>query len=283
MTLTNLRDIKGLLGRHGFRFSNRLGQNFLVDPSVCPRMAQSAEIDGANVLEIGPGVGVLTQELAKRAAKVLSVEIDKSLLPVLGETLADYGNVTVHHGDVLKIDLPQLLRDTFGASDTPLHAVANLPYYITSPILMFLLESRLPLSSITVLVQKEAAERICAPLGTRACGAITAAVRYFAAPELLFTVPPESFFPAPKIESAALRLVLHKTPPVAVRDEAILFRVIRAAFGQRRKTLSNALSAGLDIPKERIVPVLTQCALSPTARAEELTLAQFALLADGLC
>ncbi|MDR3345446.1 MAG: 16S rRNA (adenine(1518)-N(6)/adenine(1519)-N(6))-dimethyltransferase RsmA [Oscillospiraceae bacterium] len=275
-SLTNLKTIKELLFRHGFVFSKRLGQNFLVNPAVCPRMAELADIDGADVLEIGPGIGVLTVELAKRAARVLSIEIDAKLLPVLEDTLAPYPNVTVHHGDVLRPDLPNILREYLGESPMRLSVCANLPYYITSPILMYLLESRLPFESITVLVQKEAAQRMCAPMGTRECGAITAAVRYFAEPELLFTVSPGSFYPQPKVESAVMRLKIRKEPPVKAADEAAFFRVIRAAFAQRRKTVLNSISAGLELPKDVVAAALAAAGIASNARAEQLTLEEFA-------
>jgi len=297
MILTNLKTIKELLSRHGFTFSKRLGQNFLVNPAICPRMAELADIDGADVLEIGPGIGVLTVELAKRAARVLTVEIDAKLLPVLGESLASHSNVTVQHGDILKLDLPALLQEHFGQSQN-LHVCANLPYYITSPILMHLLENpgnagrstrvcidennkSMPapkrwFNTITVLVQKEAAQRICAPMGSRESGAITAAVNYYAEPELLFKVSPGSFYPPPKVDSAVLQLKIRKKPPVNVEDEAAFFRVIRAAFAQRRKTVLNAISAGLGLPKEEVAAALGKANIPQTARAEQLTLQDFA-------
>ncbi|MCL2023901.1 MAG: 16S rRNA (adenine(1518)-N(6)/adenine(1519)-N(6))-dimethyltransferase RsmA [Oscillospiraceae bacterium] len=278
MTLTHLPTIKKILSRQGFEFAKRLGQNFVVDPSICPRMAQLAQIDGENVLEIGPGIGVLTAELARRARKVLAVEIDKKLLPVLKETLGEWENVTICQGDILKIDLSALLSEHFSDSPKPLHVCANLPYYITSPIIMRLLESRLPFESLTLLVQKEAAWRICAPMGTRESGAITAAVNYFAKPELLFSVPASSFYPAPKVESAVMRLKIHKTPAVDVADEERFFAVIKAAFGQRRKTILNALGAGLNVTKAQVAAALEQANISPTARAEELSLEDFARL-----
>ncbi|MDR1409613.1 MAG: 16S rRNA (adenine(1518)-N(6)/adenine(1519)-N(6))-dimethyltransferase RsmA [Oscillospiraceae bacterium] len=280
--LTNLKTIKALLTRHGFVFSKRLGQNFLVDPTICPRMAELAGIDGVDVLEIGPGVGVLTVELAKRAARVFSVEIDAKLFPVLEETLTLYSNVTVHHGDVLKLDLPTLLREHFGEEPIRLSVCANLPYYITSPILMYLLESHLPFESITVLVQKEVAQRICAPVGSRTSGAITAAVHYFAEPELLFTVPPCSFHPPPNVESAALQLKIRKEPSVSVTDETAFFRVIRAAFAQRRKTVLNAVSAGMNVSKAAVAAALDMANVPQNARAEQLTLEEFAQISLNL-
>lgn len=277
--LTDIAHIRDLLSRHGFQFSKKLGQNFLINPAVCPRMAAACGVDkGSGVLEIGPGIGVLTRELAKAAQKVVAIELDDRLPPVLAETLADFDNVQIVEGDVMKLDLPALLKNAFG--DMPVHICANLPYYITSPILMLLLESRLPVEDITVMVQKEAAQRLCAPPGTRACGAVSLAVQYYAAPEQLFAVSRGSFLPAPNVDSAVIRLRVRKTPGCAVRDEKLLFSLIRAAFGQRRKTLSNALcSAGFS--KEENIAALTAAGIPVTARAEQLTLAQFATLADA--
>lgn len=283
MKLTDLSVIREVLTRHGFSFSKALGQNFLINPSVCPRMADACHPglpDGSfAVLEVGPGLGVLTRELSRVAAKVISVELDDRLLPVLRETLQDCDNVTVVHGDILKLDVAALLKEH--ANGLPVVVCANLPYYITSPILMGLLESRLPFHCITVLVQKEAAERLCATPGTRECGAVTLAVQYYAAAEILFGVSRGSFMPAPKVDSSVIRLTLRKEAPCAVTDEALLFRLIRAAFGQRRKTLPNSIgAAGYD--KTTLLSALQQAGLSATARAEELTLAQFAALAEIL-
>ena len=283
MKLTDLSVIREVLTRHGFSFSKALGQNFLINPSVCPRMADACHPGLADksfaVLEIGPGLGVLTQELSRVAAKVISVELDDRLLPVLKETLAECDNVTVVHGDILKLDVAGLLKEY--ADGLPVVVCANLPYYITSPILMGLLESRLPFHCITVLVQKEAAQRLCAVPGTRECGAVTLAVQYYAEAEILFTVSRGSFMPAPKVDSSVIRLPLRQEPPCTVQDEALLFRLIRAAFGQRRKTLPNSLgAAGYD--KATLLEALQKADLSPTARAEELTLPQFAALATVL-
>lgn len=279
--LTDIGYMKDLLTRHGFRFSKSLGQNFLVNPSVCPRMADAChpDIDGPfAVLEIGPGVGVLTRELAKVAQTVVTVELDDRLLPVLAETLADCPNVTVVHGDAMKLDLAAILAQH--ASGLPVVVCANLPYYITSPILMHLLESRLPIRCITVLVQKEAAQRLCAAPGTRECGSVTLAVQYFAQSEILFGVSRGSFLPAPNVDSSVIRLRLRETPPCDVGDERLLFRLIHAAFGQRRKTLANSLcGAGYDKPT--VAAALEKAGISPTARAEELTMAQFAALTEA--
>ena len=276
--LTDIATMRDILSRHGFSFSKALGQNFLVNPSVCPRMADACHpgIDGPfAVLEIGPGLGVLTRELSRVAEKVITVELDTRLLPVLEETLADCPNVTVIHGDAMKLDLAALLQEHAG--DLPVVVCANLPYYITSPILMNLLESRLPVQCITVLVQKEAAQRLCAAPGTRECGSVTLAVNYFARAEILFPVSRGSFMPAPKVDSSVIRLHLRSEPPCIVSDEALLFRVIHAAFGQRRKTLGNSL-CGAGYQKPQVAAAIAAAGLSPTARAEELTMEQFAAL-----
>ena len=278
--LTDAGYIRELLERHGFRFSKKLGQNFLINPSVCPRMAQACGIgpDGG-VLEIGPGFGVLTRELARRAGKVVSVELDERLPAVLAETLAGQDNVKIVSGDCMKIDLHRLIAEEFG--DRPVAVCANLPYYITSPIIMMLLESRLPVENITVMVQKEAAQRLCAAPGTREAGAVTLAVQYYAEAETLFSVSRGSFMPAPHVDSAVIRLTVRKTPPCPVKDEAVMFRLIRAGFNQRRKTLLNSLT-GAGYSKEQLTAAFAAAGLAPTARAEQLTLPQFAALADAL-
>ena len=277
--LTDIGTVKALLDRHGFHFSKKLGQNFLVNPSVCPRMAEACGADeNTGVLEIGPGIGVLTRELALRAAKVAAVELDDRLLPVLKETLAGFPNARVIHGDAMKLDLRRVIEENFPGLRAAV--CANLPYYITSPILMTLLESRLPVDSITVMVQKEAAQRLCARPGTRECGAVTLAVQYYAAPEVLFPVSRGSFLPAPNVDSAGIRLTVRELPPCRVEDEAMLFRLVRAAFGQRRKTLANALTgAGMD--KARAVTVLRTAGIPETARAEQLSLPEFAALSNA--
>lgn len=278
-SLTDMAYIRGLLSRHGFSFSKKLGQNFLINPSVCPRMAEACGASmESGVLEIGPGIGVLTRELAARAGRVTAIELDNRLLPVLAETLADYPHVTVVQGDVLKLDLHRLIAEQFG--DRPVSVCANLPYYITSPIVMALLESRLPVESITVMVQREAARRLCARPGTRECGAVTLAVAYYAEAETLFDVSRGSFLPAPNVDSSVIRLRVRREPPCTVVDEALLFRLIRTAFGQRRKTLPNALATVAD--KAALTGILEELALSPTVRAEQLTLPQFAALANAL-
>ena len=278
--LTDMGYIRSLLERHGFRFSKKLGQNFLINPSVCPRMAEACGCTPeTGVLEIGPGIGVLTRELSLRAGKVVAIELDDRLPPVLAETLAGRENVEIVSGDCMKLDLAALLREKFG--DRPVAVCANLPYYITSPILMKLLESRLPVTGITVMVQKEAAQRLCARPGTREAGAVTLAVQYYAQAETLFSVSRGSFMPAPNVDSAVIRLTVRPEPPCAVQDEQQLFRLIRAGFGQRRKTLPNSLSAA-GFSRDAIQAALAAGGIAPTARAEELTLEQFAVLSDHL-
>lgn len=279
--LSNIKTVREILSRHGFTFSKRLGQNFIVNPSVCPRIAEEG---GANpdtgVLEIGPGIGVLTWELAARAKKVVAIELDQRLLPVLDETLSEFSNVTVLHGDVLKMDLGNLLRQEFSGMEVVV--CANLPYYITSPILMRLLEARLPVKAITVMVQKEAAARICAAPGERNAGALSAAVRYYAQPQVLFSVSRGSFLPAPEVDSAVIRLDVRSKPAVSPPDETLFFRVIRAGFSQRRKTLVNALSSGLAMEKGQVGAALVQAQIEPSARAEQLTLEDFCRLTEAI-
>ena len=277
--LSNISNIKEILARHGFTFSKSLGQNFLVNPSVCPRMAlESGVNEEMGVIEIGPGIGVLTCELAKRAGKVVSIELDKRLLPVLDETLRDFDNVKVINGDVMKIDLKKQIDEEFPGMRVCV--CANLPYYITCPVLMKLLEERLPVDAITVMVQKEAAQRICAEAGTRECGAVTVAVRYYAQPRVLFPVSAGSFMPAPKVDSAVIRLDVHKNAPFSVLDEKLFFKVVKSAFAQRRKTLPNALSAGLKLEKNLVGEVLDKSGIPLNYRAEQLSMEQFTTLAN---
>lgn len=281
MKLTDINVIKRILGRHGFSFSKSLGQNFLIDETVCPRMAEMGGAqEGTCAIEIGPGMGVLTVELAKRADKVITVELDSRLIPVLAETLSDYRNVEVINADVLKTDLHKLIAENFDGR--PVNVCANLPYYITSPILMYLLESKLPVESITVMVQKEAADRLCARVGSRDSGAITVAVNYYAEAEVLFDVGRECFTPSPNVDSCVIRLKVRKEPPVRVQDEEFFFKMVKAAFSQRRKTASNGISSGMGISKDKVGEALSLSGLSPTVRAEALTMEELALLADNL-
>ena len=288
MKLTDLSVIRSLLGEEGTSFKKKYGQNFLTNESVVERIAASAlpEVpdpeEKLGILEIGPGIGVLTEKLSAVAHKVTAVEIDTTLLPILDKTLADCPNVHVVNNDVMKVDLPLLVAEEFDGC-TRLAVCANLPYYITTPILMALLESGLPFSSITIMVQKEVAERLCAPAGSEAYGAITAVLSYYGQAKRLFTVSAGNFVPAPKVDSAVVQIKLHKAPPVQITDEAMLFDVIKAAFGQRRKTLQNALSSLPGVSKERIADAIARAGLSPTVRGEVLDLAQFATVANLLC
>ncbi len=279
--LTNIGVIKDILERYGFSFSKGLGQNFLINPSVCPKIAEMGNAaSGWGVLEIGAGIGVLTHELAKRADKVAVVEIDGRLIPILNETLAEHDNITIINEDVMKADLAAIIRENFSGSKVAV--CANLPYYITSPVIMLLLESRLPIDSITVMVQKEAGKRICAGMGTRDAGAVTAAVRYFSEPRLLFDVSRGSFMPSPNVDSCVIRLDVRREPPVSVNDEKFFFRTVRGAFSQRRKNLANSLSASLGIPKNDVSEAIKQTGLSMNIRPEQLSLDEFAALADAL-
>lgn len=281
MELSNIGTIKDILGRHGFTFSKSLGQNFLINPSVCPKMAeQSGAKKGVGVIEVGPGIGVLTCQLAERADKVVAIELDKRLLPVLDETLAEYNNIKIINDDILKIDLKKLIETEFSGMEVVV--CANLPYYITSPVIMKLLEDRLPINALTVMVQKEAAQRICAEVGSRQSGAVTVAVNYYAKPQILFGVSAGSFMPAPKVDSAVIRLDILKEPCVQVEDEELFFKVVKAAFSQRRKTLPNSLSAGLQISKLTVTNALNRANVPVNYRAEQLTMEQLAKISNAI-
>lgn len=275
--LSDINVIKSVMGKHGVTFNKGLGQNFLVDPEVCPSMAEAAGLDeNTCAIEIGPGVGVLTAELAKRAGKVLSFEVDKRLLPVLDETLSDFNNVEIINEDVMKADLPKIIEEKCKGME--IAVCANLPYYITSPIIMLLLESKLPIKSVTVMVQKEAADRLCAEVGSRDGGAVTVAVSYYAQAEKLFFVPRDSFLPPPKVNSEVIQLTIRKEPPVKVENEEFFFKLVKAAFSQRRKTAENSISAGLGINKNIVADALGKAGLERTVRAEKLTMEDFANL-----
>ena len=279
-TLTDPAVIKELLQRHGFSFSKALGQNFIINPSVCPRMAELGGVaPGVGVLEIGPGFGVLTAELCRRAEKVVAVELDDRLPPILAETLAEFHNVTIVPGDVMELDLSALIAEHFAGM--PVVVCANLPYYITSPVIMRLVEQPLPIRSLTVMVQKEAAQRITAAPGTRECGAISAAVWYYSTPKLLFSVSRGSFLPAPAVDSAVIRLDIPPELPADWPPKEDFFAVVRAGFGQRRKTLLNSLSAGLRWEKETTRALLETAGLPENTRAEQVTLEQWKALAAG--
>lgn len=279
--LSNIGVIKDVMQRHGFTFSKALGQNFLVNPSVCPRIAEMGNAKaGFGVIEIGTGVGVLTNELAKRADKVVAIEIDERLIPVLEETLAEHDNVKVINADVMKVDLHKLIEDEFDGLEVAV--CANLPYYITSPILMMLLEQRLRIRSVTVMVQKEAGTRLCAPVGTRDMGAVTVAVNYFSEPKILFNVSRGSFMPAPNVDSCVVRFDIKENTPEGVTDEAFFFKTVRAAFSQRRKTLVNSVSAGLSADKQTVAKAVENSSLQANVRPEQLTMEEFIRFSEEL-
>ena len=281
--LSDPKETIAVLQRYHFNFQKKFGQNFLIDSHVIGKIIDAAEIGRDDVvLEIGPGIGTLTQYLCEAAGDVVAVEIDKNLIPILTfDTCKDYENLRVIHADIMKTDIRALLSE-YG--DRPVKVVANLPYYITTPILMRLLEERLPVRSITVMVQKEVAERMETGPGTKDYGALSLAVQYYAEPYLAANVPANCFMPRPNVGSAVIRLTLHEKPPVTVQDEKLLFALIRASFNQRRKTLVNGIgnAEGLTYTKEQINEALTALGMSPTVRGEALTLAEFAKLADEL-
>ncbi len=281
MNLSDINSIKGLLYSNGFSFKKSLGQNFLINPDVCPAMAKAACDENTGVLEIGPGIGVLTEQLSKNAKKVVTIELDERLKKILPITLADCKNVEVIYGDAMKLDLRKIIEEHF--SDCQRVSVcANLPYYITSPIVMMLLESRLPIDNITVMVQLEAAQRLCAEVGTRDAGAVTAAVTYYAEKEILFDVGRESFLPSPNVDSAVIQLKIRKEPAVKVNNEEKFFRLVKACFAQRRKTLVNTVSNTLGIDKNTIKSALKEIGLQETVRGEQLTMEQLSALSDRL-
>ena len=280
MNLCDEFTIWALLERHGFHFSKSMGQNFLIDPEIPARIAASSEADEhCGVLEIGPGIGPLTAQLVRRAGKVVSVELDERLYPVLRETMANAENFTLIEGDTMKLDFPQVIREHFAGLRPIL--CANLPYNITTPILTKCVESRC-FDSLTVLIQKEVAKRICARAGTAEYGAFTVLMQYYTAPELLFTVPPACFLPAPKVTSAVIHCPVRKSPPVEVVSEAALWRTVKAAFALRRKTLVNSLQTGYQLPKEQLAEIVTVCGLPAAVRGERLTLQDFAALTNAL-
>lgn len=279
--LSDISTIKSILSKHGFTFSKALGQNFLVNGTVCPKMAQMCGAQaGVGVIEIGPGIGVLTKELAERADKVVAIELDERLPAVLSETLGDYSNVKIINDDVLKLDLNALIKEEF--SDMRVVVCANLPYYITTPVIMKLLESRLPVESITVMVQKEVADRLCAQAGTRDAGAITVSVNYFAKAQKLFDVSKGSFMPSPKVDSAVIKLEIRSEPCVKVSDEKKFFRMVKGAFSMRRKTALNSVSVSMGIDKAVVANALEKCGLEPTVRAEKMTMQQLADLCENI-
>lgn len=281
--LVNPQKTIEVIQKNEFAFQKRFGQNFLVDARVLDKIIQSAGVTKEDcVLEVGPGIGTMTQALSEAARQVVAVEIDDHLIPILQETLKECPNVKVIHGDILKTDV-KAIADEYNEG-RPLHVVANLPYYITTPIIMGLFESGVPLKSITIMVQKEVADRMKAEPGTKDYGALSLAVQYYAEPYLAANVPPNCFIPRPNVGSAVIRLTRHEQPPVQVADEKLMFRLIRAAFNQRRKTLANSLnnSPELSFPKEQIQEAIAALDVSPSVRGEALSLEQFAQLANLL-
>ena len=272
-----------VLQKYNFTFQKKYGQNFLIDSHVLEKIMDAAEIGKDDcVVEIGPGIGTMTQYLAERAGEVVAVEIDKNLIPILTETLADYKNVSIINEDILKVDLNRIVEEKNGGR--PVKIVANLPYYITTPIIMGLFENHVPVKSITVMVQKEVADRMQVGPGTKDYGALSLAVQYYAKPEIVAIVPPNCFIPRPNVASAVIRLTCHEKKPVEVKDEKGMFALIQASFNQRRKTLANSLSnaQNLSLTREQVTEALESMQLSPTIRGEALTLEQFAALADIL-
>ncbi len=279
--LSDISVIRSVLEKHGFNFSKALGQNFLINPSVCPRMAENCLCDeNTGVIEIGAGIGVLTAELAKRAKKVVCVELDTRLLPILDETLSDFDNIEIVNADVMKVDLHALIKEKFEGMDVVV--CANLPYYITSPVITMLLESRLPIKAVTVMIQKEAADRLCTPVGSRDSGAITVCTNYYAEVKQLFNVSRGSFMPAPNVNSTVIRLDIRPYPAVEVSDEKKFFKMVKAAFAQRRKTAVNSIASGMGLSKAQVAEALINSGLSETVRAEKLTMQELALLCENL-
>lgn len=282
-TLGNPQNTIEILQKYRFNFQKKFGQNFLIDTHVLDKIIRAADITKDDfVLEIGPGIGTMTQYLACAAREVTAVEIDKALIPILEDTLSDYDNVTVINEDILKVDIAALAEEKNGGK--PIKVVANLPYYITTPIIMGLFENHVPLESITVMVQKEVADRMQVGPGTKDYGALSLAVQYYAEPYIVANVPPNCFMPRPTVGSAVIRLIRHAQPPVHVRDEKLMFRIIRASFNQRRKTLANGLknSPELDLPKEVISEAIDRLGRGASIRGEALTLEEFAELANHI-
>ncbi|MBR5248883.1 MAG: 16S rRNA (adenine(1518)-N(6)/adenine(1519)-N(6))-dimethyltransferase RsmA [Lachnospiraceae bacterium] len=272
-----------VLQKYNFNFQKKFGQNFLIDTTVLDRIIEASQITKDDcVLEIGPGIGTMTQYLAERAREVIAVEIDKALIPILQDTLAEYDNVTVINDDILKVDINKIVQER--NDGRPIKVVANLPYYITTPIIMGLFESHVPLKSITIMVQKEVADRMQVGPGTKDYGALSLAVQFYAKPQIVANVPPNCFIPRPNVGSAVIRLTRYEEPPVIVKNEQFMFALIRASFNQRRKTLVNGLgnASGLSVTKDQVVAALEEMGLSATIRGEVLTLEQFARLSNLL-
>lgn len=279
--LTDIRYVKSLLSRHGFHFSKKLGQNFLIDPAVCPQIAEMGNAKaGQGILEIGPGIGTLTQQLAMRAERVTAVELDSRLFPILEETVGEFQNLHILSGDILKFSVPELLEQEFPGM--PVSVCANLPYYITTPILMHLLESGANIETITVMVQKEVAEKLQAPVGSREAGAITVAVNFYGSVELLFSVQRDSFLPPPNVDSAVIQIRLNRRYDALLSDRAHFFSMVKNGFSQRRKTLVNVLSSTMHYEKSMLTQILAEMQLPETVRIEKLTMEQLITLSNHL-
>ena len=277
--LTDMNYIREVMQHHGFQTSKSLGQNFIINPGICPKMAELGNAKpGFGILEIGTGVGVLTKELAKRAEKVAAVELDEKLFPILEETLSEFENLKIIHADSLKYDLKKLIQEEFDGLEAAV--CANLPYYITSPLIMKLLEEKLPVKTITVMVQKEAAQRLCAPVGSRESGAVTVAVAYYGKAVKLFDVSRGSFLPAPNVDSAVIQITRYPENIWNVQDEALFFRMVKTGFSQRRKQLAGVLAGGLNIPKEKMKEIFSQAEIAPSVRIEALTMPELVKLSN---
>ena len=278
MNLCDINEVRAIMRRHGFKTQKEFGQNFLINAEVPKMIAKESKSEGIGVIEIGPGIGCLTRELSNTAKKVVAIEIDKKLKPILSETLSDLHNISVLYGDVMKLDLKKIIEQSFGGMDVCV--CANLPYYITTPIIMKLLEERLPFKSITVMVQREVAMRLCADENSKDNGAISLAIRYFTNPNYLFDVPAQDFLPAPLVDSAVIRLDVLSSPSVEVKNEKFMFSLIKAAFSQRRKTLVNALSNMTGLDKEELAGYLLKVGKNVGIRGERMSINDFAKLSD---
>lgn len=280
--LSDIKNIRNILSSHGFKFSKSLGQNFIINPDVCPAMAEAcSEYPDSGIIEIGPGIGVLTVELAKKFKKVISVEIDKRLIPILKDTTSEFDNIKIINSDILKLNLKELISSEFENFDR-INVCANLPYYITSDIIMYILENEeVNIDSLTLMLQKEAAERICASPGTRNAGAISLAVRYYGTPEILFDVGRENFMPSPNVDSVVIRIDMTKSMKRFVKNKRIFFKLVKAAFSQRRKNILNSLSSQMGLPKEKISEILKLSNVDSSLRAEQLSFEDFAKLSDN--
>lgn len=278
--LSDIKIIKSILEKHGFKFTKSLGQNFIITPNICPKMAEfCCDNEKSGILEIGPGIGVLTIELAKRFQKVVSVEIDTNLIPILSETTTDFENIKIINKDILKVDLNQLYKTEF-LNCEEVAVCANLPYYITSEIVMYLLENNPGFKSLTFMVQKEAAERICANFGTKESGAISASIRFYGEPKILFNVSKGNFIPSPKVDSSVIKIDINSDISSKIKNKEKFFQIIKATYSKRRKNILNSISMYFKIPKEKILKILNSANVDPNARPEQLKLEDFINISD---